>query len=32
MPHKDTCVTIKQAINWALNATQGHKQSYQTSY
>ena len=29
MPHRDTCVAIKQAITQALNATQGHKCSYQ---
>ena len=32
MPHWDTSVAIKQAINQALNATEGHKRSYQTSY
>ena len=32
MSHRDTSVAIKQAINQALNATQGHKQSCQTSY
>ena len=32
MPHRDTCVAIKQAIIQDLNATQGHKRSYQTSY
>ena len=32
MPHRDTSVAIKQAITQALNATQGHKRSYQTSY
>jgi len=31
MPHMDTSVAIKQAINQALNATQGHKCCYQTS-
>ena len=29
MPHKDTSIAIKQAITQALNATQGHKHSYQ---
>ena len=32
MTHWDTSVAIKQAINRALNATQGHKCNYQTSY
>ena len=32
MPHSDTSVAIKQAFNQALNATQGHKCSYQTSF
>ena len=32
MPHRDKSVAIKQAINHNLNATQGHKGSYQTSY
>ena len=32
MPHRDTSIAIKQAITPALNATQGHKCSYQTSY
>ena len=32
MPHRDTSVAIRQAITSALNATQGHKHSYQTSY
>ena len=32
MPHMDTSVAINQAINPALNATQGHKRSYQPSY
>ena len=32
MPLRDTSVAIKQAISQALNATQGHKRSYQTSY
>ena len=31
MPHWDTSVAIKQAIKHALNATQGHKHSYQIS-
>ena len=29
MPHRDTRLAIKQAITLALNATQGHKSSYQ---
>ena len=29
MPHRDTSKAIKQAITLALNATQGHKHSYQ---
>ena len=29
MPHRDTSIAIKQAITQALNATQGHKRSYQ---
>ena len=29
MPHRDINVAIKQAITLALNATQGHKRSYQ---
>ena len=29
MPHRDTSIAIKQAIALALNATQGHKRSYQ---
>ena len=29
MSHRDTSVAIKQAITQALNATQGHKLSYQ---
>ena len=32
MLHRDTSVAIKQAITQALNTTQGHKRSYQTSY
>ena len=32
MPHRDTSVAIKQAITLTLNAIQGHKRSYQTSY
>ena len=32
MPHRDTSLAIKQDIALALNATQGHKRSYQTSY
>ena len=32
MSPRDTSVAIKQAINHALNATQGHKPSYQASY
>ena len=38
MPHRDTSVAIQQAIinqdttYLALNATQGHKRSYPTSY
>ena len=32
MPHRDTSVAIKQDITQALNATQGHKRSYQTRY
>ena len=32
MPHRDTSVAIQQAITQALNATQGHKCSYLTSY
>jgi len=32
MAHRDTSLPIKQAINRALNATQGEKRSYQTSY
>ena len=32
MSHRDTSVAIKQAINRALNVTQGHKRSYQPSY
>ena len=32
MPHRDTNIAIKQAFTCALNATQGHKTSYQTSY
>ena len=32
MTHKDTSVGIKQAITQALNITQGHMGSYQTSY
>ena len=28
MPHRDTKVAIKQAINRALNATPGHKHNY----
>ena len=32
MPHRGTSVAIKQANTQALNATQGHKRSYQTSY
>ena len=32
MPHRDTSVAIKQAITLALNATQGHKRSFQASY
>ena len=31
MPYRDTSVAIKQAINQGLNATPGHKRSYQTS-
>ena len=31
MPHRDTSMDIKQAINQALNVTQGHKHVYQTS-
>ena len=30
MPHRDTSIAIKQAINRALNVTQGHQRSYQT--
>ena len=30
MPHRDKRVANKQAINRALNATLGHKSSYQT--
>ena len=29
MPHWDTSKAIKQAITLALNATQGHKHSFQ---
>ena len=29
MLHRDTSVAIKLAINLALNATQGHKHSYE---
>ena len=32
MIHNDTNVAFKQAITSALNATQGHKRSYQTNY
>ena len=32
MPHRDTRLAIKHAITQALNATQGHKRSYQASY
>ena len=32
MPHRDTSAAINQAIPQTLNATQGHKRSYQTSY
>ena len=31
MPHRDTSVSIKQAINRDLNVTHGHKCCYQTS-
>jgi len=31
MPDRDTSVAIQQAITSALNATQGHKRSYQRS-
>ena len=31
MPHRDTLIAIKQAFTLALNSTQGHKRSYQTS-
>ena len=32
MPHRDTSVATKHDITQALNATQGHKRSYQRSY
>ena len=32
MPHMDTSVAITQAITQVLNATQGQKRSYHTSY
>ena len=31
MSHRDTSVAIKQAITQALNVSQGHKRSYQTT-
>ena len=30
MQHRDTSIALKQAINQALNATEGLKPSYQT--
>ena len=32
MLHRDTSVAIKQDTNQALNATQGNKHSFQTSF